>query len=328
MRHPFSRPHVAHKALPTPYLQENQLNSITRRHFCQTSGLLLLGAFAGTGLTACGNGTNSATTPQVFAALRGTQERPTQVATAATGAATVTQNTNSLGVDITTQNLAGVTAVDIRVGKPGTNGPVIFTLYTAANNGSLPSSFHKDLSASDLQAQSSAGISTFSDAVNAIVTAGNTYINISTQANPTGELRGQIGAASFQVTPTGTAVVPSVTTNATATANVQLNSKQSVLAVTVGNTANLSNVRHIGLYYAPLGGNGPELFTVFDSNADGVFPGSVTRTFTTTDLVKQTGSGIATYADAVNALLSGNTYLLITTTAHSGGELRAQLIAQ
>lgn len=304
------------------------MNSITRRRFCQTSSLLLFGALAGIGLTACGNGTNSAVTPQVFAALRGTQERPTQVATAATGAATVTQNTNSLRVDINTSNLAGVTSVDIRVGKPGTNGPVIFTLYTAANNGNLPSSFHKDLSAADLQAQSGAGINTFSDAVNAIVVTGNTYINISTQANPTGELRGQIGAASFQVTPTGTAVVPAVTTTATATANVQLNSKQSVLAVTISNTQNLSNVRHIGLYYAPLGGNGPELFTIFDSNADGVFPGSATRTFTATDLKKQSNNGINTYADAVNALLSGNTYLLITTTANSNGELRAQLIAQ
>lgn len=304
------------------------MNAITRRHFCQQSSLLLVGALAGTGLTACGNGTNSATTPQVFAALRGTQERPTQVATAATGAATVTQNTNSLRVDINTQNLVGVTSVEIRVGKPGTNGPVIFTLYTAANNSNFPSSFHKDVSASDLQAQPGAGIATFSDAVNAIVVAGNTYLNISTQANPTGELRGQIGAASFQVTPTGAAVVPSVNTNATATASVQLNSKQSVLAVTVGNTQNLQNVRHIGLYYAPPGGNGPELFTIFDSNADGVFPGSVPRTFTENDLKKQTNNGITTFADAVNALLSGNTYLLITTTANGNGELRAQLIAQ
>lgn len=305
------------------------MNIITRRQFCQSAGLLLLGAIAGTGLIACGNGgTNSAVTPQVFAALRGTQERPTQVATAATGAATVTQNTNSLRVDINTSNLVGVTAVDIHAGKPGTNGPVIFTLYTASGSSSFPSSFHKDLTAADLQAQSGAGITTFSDAVNAIVVAGNTYINISTQSNPTGELRGQIGAASFSVTPTGSAVVPSVTTSATAAGNVQLNAKQSVLTVTVNNTQNLSNVKHIGVYYAPLGGNGPELFTVFDSNADSVFQGSITRTFTATDLLKQNNNGIATFADAVNALLSGNTYLLITTTAHSGGELRAQLIAQ
>ncbi len=304
------------------------MNSITRRQFCQTAGLLLLGATAGIGLAACGNGTNSAVTPQVFAALRGTQERPTQVATAATGAATVTQNSNSLGVDISTSNLVGVTSVQICVGKPGANGPVIFTLYTASNNSSFPGSFHKNVTASDLQPQSGAGINTYSDAVNAVVVTGNTYINISTQANPTGELRGQIGAASFQVTPTGTAVVPAVTTTATATANVQLNSKQSVLAVTVSNTQNLPNVRHIGLYYAPLGGNGAELFTIFDSNADGVFPGSATRTLTATDLLKQTNNGIATYADAINALLSGNTYLLITTTAHTNGELRAQLIAE
>lgn len=292
-------------------------------------GLLLLSAILGLSLSACGNGTNSAVTPQVYAQLRGTQERPTQVATAATGAVTVTvTNSTTLHLDINTQNLVGVTSATLNVGKPGSNGPAIFTLYTATGNSAFPSSFHQDLTAATLIPQPTAGINSFSNAVNAVTVTGNTYVNISTQANPGGELRGQIGAASFSVTPVGKAVVPIVITTATATATVQLNSKQTVLTVTVTGGPGLQNVSHIGIYIAPPGGNGPQLFTVFDSTADGVFPGTATRTFTTTDLQMQTASGVTTYADAVNAFLSGNTYLQISTTAHSSGELRAQLISQ
>ena len=290
---------------------------------------LLALAAPGLALTACSNG-SSGSTPltQYFAPLRGTQERPTQVATMATGALTVTfKDANTVNLQIKTSNLAGVTGAEVRVGKPGTNGPVIFPLYTASGTSTFPSFFNQNLTAANFTPQSSAGVSTLTDAVNAI-NAGNAYVNISTQQNPNGELRGQIGPAQVQVTLLGSSVVLPITTTAQASATVQLNAKQSVLTVVVNNTQNLQKTTHIGIYSGQLGANGPQLFTVFDSGNDGAFTGSVTRTLTATDLQKQTGVGISTYEDAVNAFLSGNTYILISTTEHTGGELRAQLTAQ
>ncbi len=289
---------------------------------------LALTLFAGA-LWGCGNG-SSAPLNQLFAPLRGTQERPTQVATSATGAVTVTFNSANTGlnVQISTQNLAGVTSAELHVGQPGTTGPAIFTLYTATSSSSFSSGFSKDLTSANLTVQPSANINSLTDAINAI-NAGSTYINISTQQNPTGELRGQIGPAQVTVTLNGAAVVPAVAATTSATSTVSLNPKQSVLVVTF-NGQNLQHATHIGVYAGVLGGNGPQLFSVFDSKTDGVFStgatGSVTRSFTATDLQKQTVA--PAFSDAVNAFLSGNTYIQVSTSDHTDGELRAQLTAQ
>ena len=290
--------------------------------------LLLSLALPGAALTACSNGSGSAPQTQYFAPLLGTEERPTQVATQATGALTVTfKDANTVNLQVKTQNLAGVTGAEVHVGALGTSGPVIFPLYTASGSSSFPSNLNQNLTAGNFTPQSSAGINTFADAVNAI-NAGNAYVNISTQQNPAGELRGQIGPAQVQAALSGASVVSPVTTSAQASATVQLNAKQSVLTVVVNNTQNLQKTTHIGIYSGHLGANGPQLFTVFDSGADGAFTGTVTRTLSSTDLQAQTSAGIATYQDAVNAFLSGNTYLLVSTSDHPNGELRAQLTNQ
>ena len=288
---------------------------------------ILLGVVA---LWGCGGG-SSAPVNQLFAPLRGTQERPTQVATNATGAVTVTFNSANTGlhIQITTQNLAGVTGAELHVGPPGTSGPVLFTLYTATTGSSFNSNFNQDITTANLIPQPSANINTFADAINAINT-GNTYINISTQQNPNGELRGQIGPASVNVMLNNAAVVPAVaTTTTTATAVASLNPKQSILTVTLTGQ-NLQHATHIGVYSGVLGGNGPQLFVVFDSGADGVFSsgasGTITRSFTSGDLQKQ--SSAPAFSDAVNAFLSGNTYIQVSTSDHPNGELRAQLIGQ
>ncbi len=49
-------------------------------------------------------------------------------------------------------------------------------------------------------------------------------------------------------------------------------------------------------------------------------------TRTSANLQTQPGKGINTWSDFINALVSGNTYVNVHTTAHTGGEIRGQLV--
>lgn len=84
-----------------------------------------------------------------------------------------------------------VTAAHIHVGAPGVNGPVIFSLYQSGVDAPFSGRISGSLQAFDLQTRPAQGVSSFSDAVNAILN-GNAYINVHTAAFPSGEIRGQL----------------------------------------------------------------------------------------------------------------------------------------
>lgn len=84
-----------------------------------------------------------------------------------------------------------ITSAHIHVGAPGTNGPIIFSLYQSVIDGPLTGSRSGTLQAFNLESQPTQGVSSFSDAVNAILN-GNAYVNVHTAAFPSGEIRGQL----------------------------------------------------------------------------------------------------------------------------------------
>lgn len=252
------------------------------------------------------------------AILRGSQEVP-PVQTNASGTATITINAarTQITVELNTSGLQNVTAAHIHQGTIGQNGPIIFTLYRQAD-GPFPATLRKTLTAVDQGAPLS-----FADAVNALL-SGNTYINVHTQANLGGEIRGQIGPARFDVGLSGNQEVPPVTTSASGTAVVELNREQTEIKVTL-NTSGLQNVTAAHIHVGPAGQNGPIIFTLY-SQADGAFPNPLVKELTSTNLQPQPGAGINDFADAVNALLSGNTYLNVHTQANPTGEIRGQIV--
>lgn len=99
-----------------------------------------------------------------------------------------------LGVD--PLPLTAVTAAHIHVGAAGTNGPIIFSLFESFLGVPFVSPRSGSLTAFNLQARPEAGISSFADAINAIL-AGNAYINVHTTAFPDGEIRGQLQQTSI-----------------------------------------------------------------------------------------------------------------------------------
>lgn len=136
-----------------------------------------------------------------LAVMSGANESPA-VASQARGitALMVGKDSIDFSLNISPRPTSSVTAIHIRHGQPGSNGPVLFSLYDSLDGPpSMPLTGR--LTFSHLQQRAEISILTFSDAVNAII-SGNTYVNVHTAANSVGEIRGQL-----LVRPLGNAVV-------------------------------------------------------------------------------------------------------------------------
>ncbi|HEX9045135.1 MAG TPA: CHRD domain-containing protein [Candidatus Limnocylindrales bacterium] len=130
------------------------------------------------------------------ASLTGPAETP-PVATSANGSASFVIATDARSIDyaVSYAGLSGPPiASHIHLGAVGVPGPIILPLTIAPGDGSSGSFFGR-LTAANLDM--TAGITSFADAV-AAIRAGMTYVNIHTAANPHGEIRGQLVAASHQ----------------------------------------------------------------------------------------------------------------------------------
>jgi CHRD domain-containing protein len=54
----------------------------------------------------------------------------------------------------------------------------------------------------------------------------------------------------------------------------------------------------------------------------------LTKSLTSANFTPDAANGIITFADAVTAILNGNTYINVHTQANLGGEIRGQLTLQ
>lgn len=136
----------------------------------------------------------SAQTVNLTANLQGGNETPAALLTGMVGTAEVS-------VDVANRELAVVlrvsntptptTAGHIHVGSAGVSGPVVlnFPASIAGRVGDFTMSFR--LNESSFVARPAQGINTMDDIIQAIV-VGGAYVNIHTQTNPGGEIRGQL----------------------------------------------------------------------------------------------------------------------------------------
>ncbi len=134
--------------------------------------------------------------------LTGAAEVPPTTTTAA-GNAVVNVNGARTAItyrlELTGLEPGTVKQAHIHVGPKTENGPVIFFLCSdlagapagTQSCASLPAVLTGTLTATSLQPQPAKGIETFEDAVAAVLN-GNTYINVHTETNPSGDVRGQI----------------------------------------------------------------------------------------------------------------------------------------
>ena len=128
----------------------------------------------------------------LVAILSGGSEAPTAVNTGAYGKATITIDPSAGEVTwvIDVFNYpTGLTASHIHVGAAGTAGPIIIDFAPGIIGVSGP--FQLSGSTRNFIARPAQGIRSMDEAMMAIA-AGNAYVNVHSQANPGGEIRGQL----------------------------------------------------------------------------------------------------------------------------------------
>jgi CHRD domain len=127
------------------------------------------------------------------AMLSGGEEVP-PVDTAATGVASFTvEGGESIKYDVNVTGMDKVTAAHIHNAPIGENGDVVVTLFKADSpTGQISGSLaNGSITASDLEGQMQG--SPFRDIIRALE-RGEAYVNVHTEENPNGEIRGQISA--------------------------------------------------------------------------------------------------------------------------------------
>jgi hypothetical protein len=251
------------------------------------------------------------------AKMSGRQEAPPLVSTG-TGDATLVIDPTQTSVQVTVNfsGLTNLTAAHIHVGDIGEDGPIIFPLAS----GSFTSPLVVTLTESAFTPQPLAGITTFAQAITAIQ-QGATYVNLHTGTFPDGEIRGQVGPVTLEASLDGLQEVPPVLTAATGGMAVFLNNDQSEMTFTLTFTG-LSDLTAAHIHVAPVGVDGPIIFPM----ADGTFSSPLNGTLTTATLTPQPAGGVSTFADAVDAMISGVTYANVHTTTNPDGEIRGQLL--
>jgi hypothetical protein len=124
------------------------------------------------------------------AQLSGDQQVP-PIQTSASGMAWFKPMQDNVGFEVNVTDIQGVTMAHIHSGKQGENGPPIVPLFKSDTpSGQMSGVLAKGNVTADTFQGPMAG-KTISDLITAMQN-GETYVNIHTQQNPDGEIRGQI----------------------------------------------------------------------------------------------------------------------------------------
>ena len=129
--------------------------------------------------------------PQAFTTQMSGGEEVPSVSTTATGTAEFNLGSGGIDYQVSVTGVSNVTSISIHSGNVGENGPVIVTLFRPnASSADLGNDVEAGgtITASDLEGPMQG--KEISDLVSAM-SSGVTYVNVLTQANPDGEIRGQ-----------------------------------------------------------------------------------------------------------------------------------------
>src|SRR5437867_4369584 len=136
-----------------------------------------------------------------------------------------------------------------------------------------------------------------------------------------------IHQVTFHIDLTGSQQVPAVNTDAFGMATLRLIDNGTAIAFRVI-VCNVVNVTASHIHVGAAGTNGPVIIPFFH----GLFSSPhgcrtlAEGTRTAADLNTQASPSITSWNDFVKALLAGNTYVNVHTTANPGGEIRGQLV--
>src|SRR5918911_2551203 len=127
------------------------------------------------------------------AKLTGKDEVPPKN-TKATGSAEFTvTGADSMSYKVSVTDMEKVTAAHIHKGKPGENGPVVVTLFKTNSPSARTNGVLSQGTITSAKLEGPLAGKHLSDLIN-MVNSGDAYVNVHTQANPKGEIRGQLSS--------------------------------------------------------------------------------------------------------------------------------------
>jgi hypothetical protein len=232
-----------------------------------------------------------------IARLQGLQELPVvNSAGDAQGGVTLNRSAGLATIHLTVRNLAGATAAHLHEGFGGRNGPVLIGL---TQDGSDPTHWF----AVDQPA---------TPAIIAALASGSTYLNVHTQANPNGEVRGQVTTADVQFVVSrlsGAQEVPSRSTSGQGSVAVTVRRSTRELVVHA-NAIGVDNSTGAHVHEAYAGTNGAIIVPLTKDPSDATHWSATGATLTEAQFA---------------SLQKGKLYVNVHTPANPGGEIRGQL---
>jgi hypothetical protein len=115
--------------------------------------------------------------------------------TKATGTAEFTvTGADSMRYKVSVTDMEKVTAAHIHKGKPGENGPVVVTLFKTNSPSARTNGVLSQGTIMSAKLEGPLAGKHLSDLIN-MINNGDAYVNVHTQANPNGEIRGEISSS-------------------------------------------------------------------------------------------------------------------------------------
>ena len=193
--------------------------------------------------------------------------------------------------------------------------PILFDLGSFSNPKTVT------FTPQDLFVSAANNINNFTDAMNA-VTSGKTYINIHTVENPSGHIRGQIGAVYLKAELDGRNEINISNSNATGEVHFQTNGKQDRIYVRIISSG-LSNVNAVIVARGIVGQDLGDVIAVAQAQNEIKFP--LNKVIGRSDFIEDNPAGVQNFAEMVSYLNSGGAFLNIKTPSYSSGEIRGQI---
>ena len=252
----------------------------------------------------------------IVAQMRGSQVVPAVAVPVTTSDATLSVRGDRSAIDFTV-NYTGsgtITAVEIRLGSAGSNGPILFTLASGPFTNPLTGT----VGSLDLSFVPSRGIFGMTAATDRIL-AGEAYVLVSTVGHPTGEMRGQLGAATLaSAVLSGAQVTPApVAGPGTGTFTATFDSAQAAITTTLTFSGLTNPITAAHIHFGAAGAApGAAIFNL----SLVAFTSPLVVILTSTDFLSD--PSCPTFADAVDAFLTGLLYVDIHAAPE---ELRGQI---
>jgi hypothetical protein len=242
--------------------------------------------------------------PLAFEAILSGAEEVPRVATSASGRATMVlqDDLTTLLFHLEVAGIANVTAAHIHTGSPGENGDILFPLMDDTDTLEPGNPVTGSLTLTGEQV--------------AELVAGNYYVNVHTEVNPAGEIRGQLNfltGINLNALLTGREEVPPVASEAAGAARFMLDEEMDRLHYEIA-VVNTESITAAHLHPGLRGEEGPAEITIFSP----VDP----RDF---DPENSISGEVHLTAEQLLSLLTGGYYLNVHTSEFPEGEIRGQV---